>query len=118
MKRSDLLSALYLKISYNSLTCEDTLYEIEGDFYLMADVNSDNTVDIRDLVRFKKYLASGVEINLSAAELNGDSSVTGDDMTILRKCLLGVDEAKEKVVLKYDLSFVNRDNEVPDNWEF
>lgn len=105
-------------ITYKDLICEDSLYEIAGNFYFMADVNSDTVVDIRDLVRLKKYMANVSEINVLAADLSGDSYVTTADMIILRKCLLGDTAAKEAVVLQYDLIAVNRDNEVPDNWDF
>lgn len=105
-------------ITYTGLVCEDSLYEIEGDFYIGADANADGRVNIIDLVRIKKHLASGTEISTLAADLTGEGTVDVNDVTAMRKCLLGVEGAKEKATVNYNLTFVNRDNDVSDNWDF
>lgn len=56
-----------------------------------GDVNGDGTVDIRDLVRYKKYL-SGIEVefNLEKADLNGDGKYDALDLAALRQKLFEV----------------------------
>lgn len=57
---------------------------------------SDETIDITDLIRLKKYLASTkdgndstVEINKIAADVNFDEEINAQDLAALRKLLLG-----------------------------
>ena len=57
---------------------------------------SDETMDITDLIRLKKYLASTkdgndstVEINKIAADVNFDEEINAQDLAALRKLLLG-----------------------------
>ena len=106
------------EITYSALFCENGLNPIEGDFYLGGDVNSDKSVDIRDLVRYKKYFAKTAEIKTAAADLNKDGAVYADDMTTLRKYLLGVENAQSAVSTDYELSYVMRDNDVSDSWNY
>lgn len=54
-----------------------------------GDVNGDNTVDIRDLVRIKRYLAdSSVEIVYKNADIDGKDGIIAYDMAQLRIMLL------------------------------
>ena len=60
---------------------------------LPYDANNDGVVDIRDLVRIKKYMADkNIFISFFAADSNGDSSLDTIDLVSLRKILLGVTE--------------------------
>lgn len=106
------------EITYKSITKDDALYDTEGSYYLSGDVNGDNKINIIDVVRFKKRLANVSELNELAAELTGDKNLTADDISVLRKYLLGEEDVKETFTLKYDLTSVNRDNDVSDTWEF
>ena len=55
----------------------------------MGDVNEDNSVDVRDLIRLKKYnLDASTPINESVAELTGDADVNSDDIVRMRKYLI------------------------------
>ena len=60
--------------------------------YEYGDVNADSAVDIRDLIRLKKYLAdkSGVSIYLAAANTDNSSDSTIDalDLAALKKQLI------------------------------
>lgn len=62
---------------------------IEDHFSIKGDVNLDNSLDIRDLVRLKRHFAEKtVEANDYMADLNGDGTVDVDDLAGLRKLLL------------------------------
>lgn len=67
-----------------------------------GDVNGDDTVDIRDLVRFKKYLAqSAVEFTAKAADLDEDGAIIGaNDMAALKKYLLAVSKIRPETYEK------------------
>lgn len=59
--------------------------------YRAGEINDDETTDIRDLVRMKRYQAGLVEVSDSAklgADMNGSSESEEADVTLLRKMLL------------------------------
>lgn len=57
----------------------------------LYDANDDSNVDIRDLIRVKRYLAnSATKITVSAADIDGNYAVETDDMIKIKKHLLGV----------------------------
>lgn len=106
------------EITYSALFCENGLNPIEGEFYVAGDVNSDKSVDIRDLVRYKKFFAKTAEIKTVIADLNKDGAVQADDMATLRQYLLGVENVQSAVSTDYELSYVMRDNDVSDSWDY
>lgn len=54
-----------------------------------GDINGDGSVDVRDLVRIKKYLAKATtDIVVENSDLDGNGSVENADMVILRKGLI------------------------------
>lgn len=58
-----------------------------------GDVNSDGLVNIKDLIRIKKYFASllgQAKFSMLNADCNNDNSITSNDMVYLRKSLLGI----------------------------
>ena len=57
-----------------------------------GDINGDGDIDIRDLVRLKKYTAGieGTKILKSAADLNGDGNYDAVDLSELRIMLLNI----------------------------
>lgn len=62
---------------------------IEDHFGIKGDVNLDNSLDIRDLVRLKRHLAGeAVDANDYMADLNGDGTIDTVDLAGLRKLLL------------------------------
>ncbi len=56
-----------------------------------GDVNSDGTVDGRDLLRLARFIAgSDVTIDTAVADMNGDGNVDGRDVLRLAKQLAGI----------------------------
>ena len=57
-----------------------------------GDINGDGDIDVRDLVRLKKYTAGieGTKILKSAADLNGDGNYDAVDLSELRIMLLNI----------------------------
>ncbi len=105
-------------VKYTDITLDSALYEIKGEYYVSGDVNADGKVNLKDLLRFKKFMVQTAEINEIAGELTGDTTLSADDISIVRKYLLDNEDVMERIALSYDLTAVNRDNEVSDNWEF
>lgn len=59
---------------------------------LPGDVNGDETVDLLDLVRMRKYLVnSSTPINETTADLDGDGTVSAQDLILLRKLLVNAE---------------------------
>lgn len=57
---------------------------------LYGDADGNNAIDIRDLVRVKRYSAGvTAEINEKRADLNFDGAIDSADLTLLRKQLIG-----------------------------
>lgn len=59
-----------------------------------GDINDDGFTDIRDLVRFKKYLAGMITLTgraFTAANLQSDQEINTQDMVKLRQLLLGIE---------------------------
>mgnify|MGYP004589602187 FL=1 len=106
------------KITYTALLCENGLNPIEGEYYIGGDVNNDKSVDIIDLVRYKKYLAKTAEVKVSAADLNKDGTVDTGDMTMLKKYILGIEGIDNAGALDYEIGYVMRDNDISDNWNY
>ena len=105
-------------IKYTALLCENGLNPIEGEFYLNGDVNGDKEVDIRDLVRYKKHFANAAEIKAVAADINSDGTVDAADMSVLKQYFVGAESALGAVSPGYEISYVMRDNDISDNWNY
>lgn len=59
---------------------------------LPGDTNDDESVDVLDLVRLRKYLVnSSTPINETNADLDGDGTVALRDLVLLRKLLVGAE---------------------------
>lgn len=68
---------------------ENRISDVFGNATAQCDVNIDGSFDIRDLIRFKKYIAGmDVAINLNITGIQGDSAANA--MIILKKQLLEV----------------------------
>ncbi len=60
-----------------------------GERYETGDVNTDDSIDIKDIVRLKKVLAGSAEITDSTAgDINSDGAYNSEDAASLRKVLL------------------------------
>lgn len=62
---------------------------VEAQARSIGDINGDGSIDIRDLVRLKKILASLTEDGAEASDLNADGDIGTADLVILRRYLLG-----------------------------
>ena len=76
-----------------SLPCSAAVVTDGENFYVLGDANGDGTMDIRDLVRVKRYIAdNSVEIVNVAADIDGDGKVNANDLTCYVKGFLNSDE--------------------------
>ena len=60
---------------------------------IKGDVNSDKVLDVRDLVRYKKYVVvmdNSIQINVLTSDLNGDNELDTDDVIVLKNMLVDV----------------------------
>ena len=81
-----------------AVVTEDGAVTVDG--RLLGDVTGDGTIDGRDLIRLRKYLAnldeatgeSTVAVS-SGADVTGDGAVDGRDLIRLRKYLANLNEA-------------------------
>ena len=62
----------------------------EKPVYAPGDINGDGKIDIRDLVRIKKYLTDPDSIVVYGADYNGDGRIDSLDLAGIRKLLLGI----------------------------
>ena len=72
-----------------------TSFEISVIEPIQGDVNADREVDVRDLVRYKKYVLqadNSVVISKLTSDLNDDTEFDTDDVVVLRKMLVGIEE--------------------------
>jgi len=68
---------------------EISVYGLTQSSLELGDCNVDGTVDLKDLVRMKKYIAGmNVYINAKAADFNADGVVNGSDLVSFRKYFL------------------------------
>lgn len=77
---------------FGILNCSAAVVTDGERFYEFADVNGDDEVDIRDLVRLKKHFVPSDTVTAivnSAADIDSNSSVDSDDLVGLRRLLLG-----------------------------
>lgn len=74
---------------YHAVMSEgNTALTVSYDDPIKGDANDDGNVDIRDLVRLKKYFAGLADTTLLSADMNGDGKLMTDDLVELRKALL------------------------------
>lgn len=96
--------------------CNDNKYEL----FLFGDVNNDSNVDGLDLIRLRKYVTNGGNIDAAIIErgdLNADGKVDDNDLQIIREYVAGSDDInlektyvclktiKEKGYLKDDVLY-------------
>ena len=72
------------------ILCGDSVYFGNSAPIRFGDCNSNKTVDIRDLVRLQKYLASPDDTNIyeKAAEVDFEDKITSGDLILLRGYLI------------------------------
>ena len=75
-----------------------------------GDANADSRVDVKDLVRVKKYLAyENIPINLEAVDDDESGEIEIPDLIKLKKVLLGAEA--------YELSVVEGNINWPESWD-
>ena len=80
-------------IGYNSSTVYDSPFvdiDITFESLLKGDVKTDEVVDVTDLVRLKKLIANEIANQNEYADINSDGLYNSNDLTALRKILLGL----------------------------
>ena len=86
------LSSVWItSVSALEIRNEETVITDDWKVYEKGNVNGDDAVDIKDLVRLKKYFA-GVcdEIVKTASDINGDEALDTNDLAALRGLLLAM----------------------------
>lgn len=97
------------------MVLENVTLKIENILPVVGDLTGDGRIDILDLVRFKKMLASGNALE-DKYDLNGDTLKDTGDLALLRKNLLGTAAFDSAEVLNMKRELVNyrafSDNEI------
>ena len=62
----------------------------ELEYVSFGDANSDGSIDIRDIIRMKKYMSDKAEINTIGGDSDDDGRIGISDLILLRKYLMGV----------------------------
>lgn len=79
-------------IATQTLSVSAATYVTDGNgFYTPLDHNGDGKIDLLDLVRFKKMIASGS--TTPAQDYNGTGTVDAEDMIYNIYSVLGIDES-------------------------
>lgn len=78
-----------------AFSCSAAVVTDGTNFYSLGDVNTDNRVDIRDLVRMKKHLATGYKLLEAAADIDSNGEIDAADLAAVRKYLIGFAGALE-----------------------
>ena len=62
----------------------------DNDVAYICDVNGDLDIDLKDLIRIKKYISnlSDTNISLLCADINADSKINAEDIVLIRQELL------------------------------
>lgn len=93
MFKKVLSTVLLIVMVLRLLPCSAAVVTDGEKFYVLGDANGDGTMDIRDLVRVKRYIAdNSVEIVNVAADIDGDGKVNANDLTCYVKGFLNSDE--------------------------
>ena len=59
--------------------------------YLLGDANDDGSVDMKDVLLVRKYIAGMVDsIDKTAADFNGDGEVNMKDVLLIRRFIAGL----------------------------
>ncbi len=79
-------------IDYDYLLMDDSLKAVEHDLYYYGDTNNDKFVNIKDVLRMKKFMADPkTECNEGSANISGDSAYIIDATDVSMLCRMIVD---------------------------
>lgn len=91
----DIMTGAY--IDFDALIMQRGLTAADKQVFFLGDTTGDQYLDLRDLLRFKHYLADPVGLNLDhvSANLDGDSlyNIDANDIAVLIKILLDPENA-------------------------
>ena len=78
-------------LSYAGTPAEAAEISVTDSRISMGDVNGDGTVNLKDVVMIRRYIAGGwnVTINESVADVNGDGNVNLKDVVMIRRYIAG-----------------------------
>ena len=86
---ADKLGGAY--IDYDYLLMEKGLEQIDSDLYFLGDANGDGTVDIKDILRTKKFIADpkNVKCDELSANMNEDAAyrIDASDLAIMKRLI-------------------------------
>lgn len=83
--------------SFNVCNAAELVTDGEN-FYSQGDANGDGVIDVRDLVKMKKYIVgTSNDITFVAADLDCDDQIVARDLTLLKHILLGVMSTDDEV---------------------
>lgn len=64
---------------------------IKAYYYKLYDANRDGSIDVRDLVRIKRHIASqSVMLDETAADTDNNGEISSNDALMIRKAILGI----------------------------
>lgn len=68
-----------------------TIPSLSASSIIYGDANNDSSVDVKDLIRVKRFLAAqDIPINTEAIDVEGKGAVMLEDLVVLRKLLMGI----------------------------
>lgn len=75
----------------SEIQCDADTCTVEINRHILGDANDDMKVDLKDIVRLKKYLSNfDTKINSTKSDCNFDSSIDAGDLILIKKLLIGV----------------------------
>ena len=74
---------------YNNFTPTDYMTIDDVSVFTLGDLNSDGDVDLKDLIKMKKYLAkSDNDVSFTDADIDLNGKIDAEDLPLIRKMLL------------------------------
>ena len=85
--------------SYAGTSAKNSEINVTDSYISMGDVNGDGTVNLKDAVMIRRYIAGNwdIDINETIADVNGDGTVNLKDVVMIRRYIAG----------NWDVSFDN-----------
>lgn len=93
-----LIAVIAAVLSVGFVPCSAAVVTDGENFYILGDANNDSKIDLRDLVRIKRYIAdNSMEIVTVAADFDANGTLNAMDLTECRNNLLenGINTSSE-----------------------
>ncbi len=91
-------------VDYGAISMPSELALADVDLTMVGDANGDKCVDIKDILRMKKYLSNGIAIN-QGVDFDNNGTVNSNDLTTMTKLI-----SKPSTVGQHTLLKVNARN--------